>query len=160
VDLMLLPRSPDDVEVHARGRGIARVVRDAAGRYSYRPLTGDPLGLGALGELEGLDTDTAHDATVATDYPDSLVQIVAAAGAARSGEILLSAARRWDFRAKYEPTPHLSSHGALHREHLLVPFVMSRPAIGTPRRTVDVLPSALRAMGLTVPPGLDGRAAR
>jgi hypothetical protein len=164
VDLLLLPRSADEVEVHGRGRGMARVARDAAGRYAYRPDTGDPLGLAAAlragGSLEGLHADEVHDATAPTEHPDSLVQVVALAGAPRSGEILLSAARGWDFRARYEPVPHVSSHGALHREHLLVPLVMSRPAVGTPRRTVDVLPSALRAMGRAVPEGLDGRSFR
>ncbi len=164
VDLLLLPRSRDDVEVHARGRGMARVARDATGRYSYRPETGDPLGLAALlgvgGTLEALDADAVHDATWSSDYPDSLVQILALAASPRAGEIIISAARGWDLRAKYEPTPHRSSHGALHREHMLVPFLMSRPATLTPRRTVDVFPSALRVMGSDVPPGLDGRAVR
>ena len=107
-----------------------------------------------------MHADDVHALTSDTDHPDSLVQIIALAGAPRSGEILLSAARDWDFRARYEPIPHVSSHGALHREHLLVPLIMSRSAVGTPRRTVDVLPSALRALGLPVPQGLDGVAFR
>ena len=76
--------------------------------------------------------------------------------APRSGEIILSAARDWDFRARYEPIPHVSSHGALHREHMLVPLLVNRPIGGRPRRTVDVMPSALAALGKTIPPGLDG----
>jgi hypothetical protein len=164
VDLLMLPHSPRETEVHGRGRGVARVLLGADGHYAYRPVTGDPLGLahaaGAGGTVEGLTADDAHALTLGTDHPDSLVQIVALCGAARSGELLLSAARDWDYRARYEPIPHVSSHGALHREHMLVPLVMSRPAVGTPRRTVDVLPSALRAMGRSVPAGLDGRAFR
>jgi hypothetical protein len=50
----------------------------------------------------------------------------------------------------------VSSHGALHREHILVPLLVNRPIGGRPRRTVDVMPSALVALGKTVPPGLDG----
>ena len=159
VDLMLLPRSPSVCEVRSRTRGTALVRRDDA-RYSYEPLTGDPLGLrgdlGSSGALHGLSSEEVHAATFDTDYPDSLVQIIALAGAARSGEIILSAARDWDFRAKYEPIPHVSAHGALHREHLLVPLILSRGATGTPRRTTDVFPSALQAMGRAVPDGLDG----
>lgn len=143
---------------------MARVVQGADGRYAYRPHDGDPLGLAAAlgsgGTLEGLDADAVHDLTFGTDYPDSLVQVIALCGAARSGEVILSCARDWDLRAKYEPIPHVSSHGALHREHLLVPLVMSRVATGHPRRTVDVLPSVLRAMGRPVPAGLDGVAFR
>jgi arylsulfatase A-like enzyme len=78
------------------------------------------------------------------------------ATAARAGEIILSASRDWDFRARYEPIPHISSHGALHREHMLVPLLVNQPVKREPRRTVDVMPSALAALGLPVPPGLDG----
>jgi arylsulfatase A-like enzyme len=154
VDLVLLPHSPARCEVRARERGAA-LVEHVRGRYAYRPLTGDPLALG--GEVEG-DARAAYEATVGGDYPDALVQIAHLAGAPRSGEIILSGAREWDFRAKYEPIPHVSSHGALHREHMLVPLLLNRPAAGTPRRTVDVMPSALRALGIEVPDGLDGTA--
>jgi hypothetical protein len=78
------------------------------------------------------------------------------ATAPRSGEIVLSASRDWDFRARYEPIPHISSHGALHREHMLVPLLVNQPVRREPRRTVDVMPSALTALGLPVPSGLDG----
>ena len=70
---------------------------------------------------------------------------------------MLSAARGWDFRARYEPIPHVSSHGALHREHMDVPLLINRPSVRTPRRTVDVMPSVLAALGLDIPGGLDGR---
>jgi hypothetical protein len=171
VDLVLLPHGPDDCEVRGRGRGTAMIRRTlAAGwepatpdagpapahayRYAYRPLDGDPLGLG--GPLDALDADAAFDACAAGDYPDALVQIAHLAGAPRSGEVIVSAARQWDLRAHFEPIPHVSSHGALHREHMLVPLLTSRPTVRPPRRTVDVMPSALHALGLAVPPGLDG----
>lgn len=160
VDLLLLPRSPREVEVHSRARGMALVVLDAAGRYRYLAESGDPLGVAAAVGAEtarrGFDRDEAHRVTMDTDYPDALVQVIALGGAPRSGEIILSAARDWDYRAKYEPIPHVSSHGALHREHMLVPLVMSRAASGLPRRTVDILPSVLAATGRAVPRGLDG----
>jgi len=92
-----------------------------------------------------------------TDYPDALVQISRLSDSPRSGEIILSASRDWDFRAKYEPIPHTSSHGALHRDHMLVPFLTNKPLNGRPRRTVDVMPSALKALGIAIPPGVDGR---
>jgi hypothetical protein len=157
IDLMLLPHSPLRCEVRARGRGRAFVEYDgrahAEARYSYRPETGDPLGVGAH---ETLDASDALDATMASDYPDAIVQIAHLAGARRSGEVIVSAARDWDFRSRYEPIPHVSSHGALHREHMLVPLLVNRPPARAPRRTVDVMPSALDALGLPVPAGLDG----
>jgi hypothetical protein len=171
VDLLLLPHGPDACEVRGRGRGAALVTRtlDASAaaaspgagtppahayRYGYRPLDGDPLALG--GALDALDADAAFDACTAGDYPDAIVQIAHLAGAPRSGEVIVSAARDWDLRARYEPIPHLSSHGALHREHMMVPLLTNRPVRRTPRRTVDVMPSALAALGLPIPAGLDG----
>ena len=167
VDLLLLPHGPDRCEVRAagaRGRALVERTRDPqappddrscrAWRYAYRPLDGDPLGLG--GARAGMTEAEAYDACAATDYPDALVQIAHLAGSPRAGEVIVSAARDWDLRARYEPIPHVSSHGALHREHMLVPLLASRPFARAPRRTADVMPSALRALGLPVPAGLDG----
>jgi hypothetical protein len=153
VDLLLIPLDGGGCELRARGRGTARITVER-GRYSYRPLSGDPLG---IGEQESLGHDEAYDATIASDYPDAIVQIAHLAGSARSGEIILSASRNWDYRAKWEPIPHVSSHGALHREHMQVPLLLNRRVTGKPRRTVDVMPSALAALGKAVPMGLDGR---
>ncbi|HVX39698.1 MAG TPA: alkaline phosphatase family protein [Gemmatimonadaceae bacterium] len=152
VDLMILPR-PNGGVVYGAARGSA-IVDCVGGTFAYRRIDGDPLGLGA--DLEGLSADAAYDATIESDYPDGIVQIAHIATSPRSGEIILSAARDWDFRARYEPIPHVSSHGALHREHMLVPLLVNRPPRSRPRRTVDVMPSALRALDLSVPGGLDG----
>ncbi|HEY7899334.1 MAG TPA: hypothetical protein VIC03_13060, partial [Gemmatimonadaceae bacterium] len=79
---------------------------------------------------------------------DALVQIARLCACSRSGDIILSAAPEWDFRAHYEPIRHVSSHGALHRQHMLVPLITNRPLAGTPRRTVDVMTSTCAALGL------------
>jgi hypothetical protein len=152
VDLALIRRGRT-VSVMNASRGRASIQR-AGTRYTYRREDGDPLGVGC--DLDGVSADVAYDATIGTDYPDGVVQIEHLVNAPRSGEIILSAARDWDFRARYEPIPHVSSHGALHREHMLVPLLVNRPVHGRPRRTVDVMPSALAALGRAIPPGLDG----
>jgi arylsulfatase A-like enzyme len=152
VDLLLM-RQSGRVAVLTADRGSATVSLDDCG-YHYHRESGDPLGIGA--DVDGASSGEAYDATIATDYPDSLVQIVHLVMSPRSGEIVLSAARDWDFRSRYEPIPHLSSHGALHREHMLVPLLLNRQPSVRPLRTVDVMPSALVAMGKPVPAGLDG----
>ena len=152
VDLLIMPVD-GAATVQARDRGVARIWNDRAG-YHYQRESGDPLGLGA--DVGSASMDAAYDATLESDYPDGIVQIVHLATAQRSGEIILSAARDWDFRARYEPIPHVSSHGALHREHMLVPLLLNQRVKREPRRTVDVMPSALTALGLPVPDGLDG----
>ncbi len=155
VDLLLVPQTPNSCEVRARaGRGRA-MIRRAGERITYEPLDGgDPLGLG--GRVDAASLDAAHDACARSDYPDALVQILQLAASPRAGELMLSAARGWDFRARYEPIPHVSSHGALHREHMNVPLLLNRPSVRTPRRTVDVMPSVLAALGIDIPGGLDG----
>ena len=153
VDLMILPAAIGRCEIHARDRGFA-VLEWSPEKIDYQPATGDPLGIGAHHDL---DDAAAYDVTLSSDYPDALVQIARLSDSPRSGEIILSASRNWDFRAKYEPIPHQSSHGALHREHMLVPLLTNRPASRRPRRTVDVMPSALVALGIPVPAGLDGK---
>ena len=166
VDLVLLPLDADRCEVRHARRGAAVVTRarrvaagaDGSARaytYAYASIAaGDPLALG--GPIGPLDVDAACDACAAGAYPDALVQIASLAGSARAGDVIVSAAPDWDLRARYEPIAHVSSHGALHAQHMRVPLLVSRPFARAPRRTVDVLPSALTALGVAVPDGLDG----
>ena len=144
VDLMMLPLSDSSCEVRAPGRGHA-IVSWSSSTYSYHPTTGDPLGIGDHERLTEID---ALEATIHGSYPDALVQIARLCACSRSGDIILSAAPEWDFRAHYEPIRHVSSHGALHRQHMLVPLITNRPLAGTPRRTVDVMTSTCAALGL------------
>jgi hypothetical protein len=153
VDLMIMPGGNGALVSHAT-RGTALVWHDERGYHHVRE-SGDPLLVGT--NLSAATSEEAYAATIDTDYPDSVVQIAHLAASPRAGEIILSAARDWDLRGRYEPIPHLSSHGALHRDHMMVPLLVNRPIGGTPRRTVDVMPSALAALGRPIPPGLDGR---
>jgi type I phosphodiesterase/nucleotide pyrophosphatase len=153
VDLVMLPLDDTRTEVHSRTRGSA-LIEASGGRYSYRQTSGDPLG--ARCELVHVKAIDAYDALAGSDYPDGVVQIAQLASSARSGDIILSAAPGWDFRERWEPIPHVSAHGSLHREQMQVPLLVSRPVRGSPRRTADVMPSALAAMGLPSAPDLDG----
>ena len=152
VDLMLLPHSATRCEVRSRTRGTAFVSR-LGYAYRYERGTGDPLGVGA--DIAG-SADETYDALRDGAYPDAIVQISNLAGSARAGDIILSATPGWDFRARYEPIPHRSAHGALHRDHMLVPLLTNRPPARMPRRTTDIFPSTLAALGIPAPPALDG----
>ncbi|MEO7218444.1 MAG: alkaline phosphatase family protein, partial [Gemmatimonadaceae bacterium] len=145
VDIMLLPLSPTSCEVRARNRGHA-IVQWSRSTYEYHPVSGDPLRIGEHGSINETE---AYDATIDSEYPDSLVQIARLSSCSRSGDIILSAALEWDLRARYEPIPHVSSHGALHRQHMLVPLLSNHPIEGRARRTVDVMASTCSALGLT-----------
>ena len=153
VDVMLLPEGPDRCLVRSASRGEARVAR-VGDKLEYRRLGGDPLCYRA--DLRGTP-DALHDATLDTDYPDAVLQVLALAGSARAGDIILSATPGHDFRARYEPIPHRSAHGALHRDHMMVPLLVNRPLTGRPRRTTDLFASALDALHVAPPAVMDGR---
>jgi Type I phosphodiesterase / nucleotide pyrophosphatase len=154
VDLLMLPLDEHRCAIWSktRGRGVVSCDGD---RFSYRRDDGDPLGVGM--DLVDASACVAHDVTCETDYPDAIVQVARLASSARSGDIILSAAPGWDFRARYEPIPHVSSHGALHRDHMNVPLLLDSVPAHRPRRTTDVMPSVLAALGRAVPEGLDGQ---
>jgi hypothetical protein len=152
VDLMLLPHSPTSCEIRSASRGRAFVGCDGD-VYFYRRTTGDPLGCGS--DIRGT-ADETHDALASSDYPDAIVQIVNLAGSSRSGDLIISASRGWDLRARYEPIPHRSAHGALHRDHMMVPLLMNRPPLRAPRRTTDIFASTLSALGIAPPARMDG----
>jgi hypothetical protein len=152
VDLVLLAHMPSRIEVRSRQRGSA-VIERRGDRFSYLPADGDPLDLGLV---ENQCAAGAWEATAHGDYPDAIVQIACLAGAARAGDIILSASPGWDFRDRYEPIPHRSSHGSLRRDHACVPLLIDQAPARAPRRTADVMPAALHALGVPVPPGLDG----
>jgi arylsulfatase A-like enzyme len=152
VDLVIAPLDATRAEVFGRGRGHATIVA-VGGCYRYTPVTGDPLG---TGPIAADDATAAWHATRDSDYPDVLVQVASMLRSSRIGDLMVSAARDWDLRATYEPIPHRSSHGALHRDHMLVPLLLNTPSASTPRRTVDVLPTAMRALGVAPPTAVDG----
>ena len=153
VDLLMLPVDATTCAVWSRDRGRADVRWSTSG-FSYDMRDGDPLAIGR--DLQNVDASAAHEATIGTDHPDSVVQIAKLAASERCGDIILSATRGWDFRERYEPIPHVSSHGALHRDHMLVPLILDAPPSRPPRRTADVMPSALTALGVSIPDDLDG----
>lgn len=152
VDLLLLPHTADRCEVRSATRGTA-IVERRGGCFRYSRQEGDPLCCGT--DLQG-DADELHDAMRDGPYPDGIVQIASLAGAARAGDLILSAAPGYDFRRRYEPIPHRSAHGALHRDHMLVPLLLDRPPVRRPRRTTDLFASALAALDLPTPSLLDG----
>jgi hypothetical protein len=139
--------------VRSSERGAA-VVERVGDHFRYSRTRGDPLDVGA--DVEG-SADDMYDATRHGAYPDAIVQIAALSASARSGDLILSAAPGYDFRDRYEPIPHRSAHGALHREHMLVPLLTNRRPARQPRRTTDVFASTLAALGVTPPTLMDGQ---
>jgi len=152
VDLALLPSKEAGSVFIASARGTAMVRSDGA-RWWYTPQRGDPLG---LGPINGVTADEAFALTAATDYPDVLLQTTSIASSARSGDLILSSAQGWDFRARWEPIPHVSSHGSLRASHMMVPLLVNHPVARTPLRTTDIGATAAECLGIRPPSVLDG----
>lgn len=135
-------------------RGEAAAWLGGEGLINYERISGDPFGYNGLpGKMSA---EEALDLSFGTQYPDALMQIIQLLEAPRTGDLVLSANPGYDLRAKHENPEHRSSHGALFREHMLVPVAMSA-AIGKEHmRTVDIYPTVLSLMGKPLPDGIDG----
>lgn len=140
----------------ASARGCATIMRHALG-LTYHPRSGDPFGLGEFSAPMNL-----HEALAATfhsDYPDALVQIEQVFAGSRTGDFVVSAKVGHDLREAYEWPEHHSSHGSLHREHMLVPLLYNQTGWDErPARTTDVFNTVLKWSGKTVLENTDGRA--
>jgi hypothetical protein len=158
IDLLAVNSCEHTVQVRHGQRGVAEVRRvDGANgaRWSYVCLDGDPLGLG--GSLRDLDACTAWDVTAASEYPDALVQLSWLGASSRSGDVIISAANGWDLRARFEPVSHVSTHGALSREQMMVPLIVDVPVTRMPQRTSDIVPAALDLLAISADTPFDGR---
>ncbi len=120
----------------------------------YEVLGRDPFGYAALPTV--MNKQQALDFTFHSDYPDALLQLCQIFRSSRTGDWVVSAAKGWDLRKRFEHPEHKSTHGALHKEHMLIPFYTNAPLPNKPVRSVDVFPSVLKLMGKEIPLGLDG----
>jgi len=157
IDLLMVAHDGHTVELRRADGAQAHIIRHgegAATRWDYVPQSGDPLGLG--GAHAGLDAAAAWAVCAQTAYPDALVQVSLLASSTRSGDIIVSAAPAWDLRARFEPVEHVSTHGALLREQMLVPLLLDVPA-RAPQRTTDVVPSALALLDVAHELPFDGQ---
>jgi arylsulfatase A-like enzyme len=137
----------------ARGNLRARLEKSAAG-ITYKPLTGDPLGLSRWPVTR--DDRALLEQSRTSPFPDAPCQLLQLLSSARSGDLVLAAAPGFDFRGPWELPAHRSGHGSLTPEHMLVPIAASVPLPAAPLRTADLLPTMLETLGVPVPPGLDG----
>jgi hypothetical protein len=134
--------------------GRARLT-EALGLVRYQPDRGDPLGLGGDVELDDRDLLSRTRETALPDAPRQLLQLFQAV---RAGDLALAAAPGADFRESWEVPEHRAGHGSLIAEHMEVPIAASVALPDAPIRTVDLMPTILERLGVTVPSGvaLDG----
>src|SRR2546422_10694735 len=70
-------------------------------------------------------------------------QLVQLFSSARTGDVVLAAARGSDFREAWEIPEHRAGHGSLIADHMEVPLAASVPLPDAPIRTVDLMPTML-----------------
>ncbi len=141
------------VVVRTQG-GRARLT-ESLGLIHYQPASGDPLGLGGSVALDDRDLLAR---TRETDLPDAPRQLLQLFETTRAGDLVLAAAPGADFRGPWEIPEHRAGHGSLIAEHMEVPIAASVALPDSPIRTVDLMPTILKRLDVTVPSGvvLDG----
>jgi hypothetical protein len=151
IDLVAGKAANGDVEIQTRaGRGSIRWKDDCC---SYSFTGEDPVGCGAF---DGLDPRQVLDLTFDSPRPDACVQLAQLFRAERSGDLIISAKRGYDLRARWELPEHHSTHGALVAAQMHVPVIISHPLQADHFRTVDVFPTVLRLMGKSPVSEIDG----
>ena len=141
----------DDGGVTVRTRTGRARLSDDGGLVRYTPEDGDPLELTECLELDDREMLTRSRETALPDAPRQLLQLFQAS---RAGDIVLAAQHGTDFRGPWEIPAHQSGHGSLIAEHMEVPIASSVALPEGPIRTVDVMPTVLERLGVTVPPGI------
>jgi arylsulfatase A-like enzyme len=150
IDLLVTRAGPGLLRVRS-ARGEALLSRGPTGGVEYEPRGGDPFGFAPMPQRQTVAEALAS--TFDSEYPDALVQLLQLFDSGRTGDLIVSARPGWDLRpAHLERPEHRGTHGALCREHMMVPFGLSRPFPAGPRRTVDLVPAALRRLGHAPPP--------
>jgi hypothetical protein len=116
----------------------------------------NPLGYGALPCR--MTRDEVAALTAGTGFPDAPWQLVEFFRSSRAGDLVVCARAGFDLRSRFEYQPHNGSHGALERDHMLVPAAINAGWVGDRHLcTADLFPTILSALGLPVPEGLSGR---
>ena len=119
----------------------------------YEPRGGDPLALG--GPWSGNSREWLERSWNEA-YPDAAFQLLDQFRRPRSGDLLVVAREGYDFRKRYELPEHKFGHGSLTRVHMQTPVWSSQPLPSIPFRTVDLFPSMLQWLDVTIPQGIDG----
>jgi arylsulfatase A-like enzyme len=154
VDIIMTRSDDEDIVVTSK-RGVARIKETKDG-IKYKVNGSDPFGYPKSIFQETTTNLDSLKATMDTDYPDALVQILQLFHSSRCGDIVVSATPGYDLRLKFEHPEHKASHGSLYKEHIVVPLISNTKLEKRPTRTVDVYPTILRLMGWSYPHRVDG----
>lgn len=151
----MIATADEDGGVQAYHNGGKARIRYTSGHIEYSVEGEDPFGYKVLPQR--LNDYTSLECTYDSDHPDALVQLIQIFRSRRSGDIILSAQKGFDLRARFEWPEHKASHGSLHREHMLVPLFINTRIKSRRIRTADIFPSILEFMGRESTNEIDGK---
>jgi hypothetical protein len=149
----LVAGQAEDGRVHVRSATGMGVIDWCNGFCTYNYSGTDPLG---CGPFQSLDAEDVLSRSFEASHPDACLQLAQIFRAERSGDLVVSAKRGYDLRARWEVPEHRSTHGALVPAQMHVPVIISHPIAANNFRTVDVFPTVLTLMGMSAEPGIDG----
>jgi hypothetical protein len=112
------------------------------------------------GSFEDAAPDTALERSRDEQNPDAAFSLVSLFASERAGDLLVSARTGFDLRTKAEWPEHHASHGALHRDHTVVPVFSSRPLPARPLRTLDLFAFTLELADIPLDEYAESDAAR
>jgi hypothetical protein len=139
VDLVISKDAQGWVTVESK-KGRVR-CREQENRITWENISGNPLALPS--DQGAWSFRQVLEGTIDSPYPDSLLQVTQLFRSSRAGDLVLSAAPGFDLRKRFEYPEHKSSHGALHREHMMTPLFSSVPMARNHVRSADLYPSLL-----------------
>jgi len=145
----------EDGGVCVYGNGGKARIQEQDGNIEYSVEGDDPFGYKRLPQRLTQYASLEH--TFDSDYPDALVQLTQIFKSRRSGDIIISAQKGFDLRARFEWPEHKASHGSLHREHMLVPLFINAKIKTRKIRTADIFPSILELLGRENTNDIDGK---
>ncbi|MFH1131164.1 MAG: hypothetical protein V1754_07500, partial [Pseudomonadota bacterium] len=131
------------------------LVRQVINGVEYSPESSDPFGYPP--KVSGIHKDRELlKLTFDSEYPDAPRQLLQIFESPRCGDLVVTAKPGFDLRARFEKPKHVGSHGSLHRLHMAVPFLTNHALVDDPKRTVDLYPTVLSALGLPWTNEVDG----
>ncbi|MBI4211324.1 MAG: alkaline phosphatase family protein [Deltaproteobacteria bacterium] len=147
---LLAGRSRDGGILVASKRGRAQIIENTDGSIAYLVKGSDPFGYPALPQVQ--TSQSLFETSFATDYPDGILQIAQLFRSKRAGDLVVSAAPHVSLRSG--PDAQSFSSGSLHRQHISVPILSSKPLPSM--RTADLFAIILDELGITPEHRMDG----
>lgn len=136
--------------------GRAKIKETALKNIEYTSEQDDPFKYPK--SFNGSHTDKElMTITFKTAYPDAPRQLLQLFKSPRCGHLVVTAAPGYDLRARHERPHHIGSHGSLHRQHMIVPMLFNKNVSTDIKRTVDIFPTAMTALGRIPPDTIDGQ---